>query len=503
MAVVTTRPQRGFAVEIIGLSVSRSITIDQLIEVRKSGKASEIPLSDAVKTDAERDLPVRTRKRVTRRLIPYLMFIYVLAYLDRANIGVAKLQMQVDLGFNDAVIGFGAGIFFLGYLLLDIPAGLLVERWSARKLIALILISFGVVATLMGFLGEPVFGGLPLTTQFYGLRVLLGIAEAGLFPGVIVYISHWYRPEDRARAKGYFIVAQPIAIAVGIPASGWILKHVHWAGLSGWRWVFMLEGLLPFLVGVFTFWYLTDRPKQAEWLPEDEKRWLLGQLKADEALKVAAHRVSVTDALRYPQTFLLMTILFLIVTGNQALIFFLPSMTDAMKGMPAVVRMLAPGMPYVCSAVGILANGIWAQRTGKLRLHTALPVLATGVSLALAVMARNDVWLMTGLFCLAGLTAQAYLPAFWTLPTTLLGKSAAATAVGVICLGNLGGVVGPWLFGYLHTVTGNYNAGLCVLSGCMLLAGALATLIRTGDALHHNSRHASGEVVPNGEQEEA
>jgi MFS transporter, ACS family, tartrate transporter len=432
--------------------------------------------------DTNRDLPARTRKRVTRRLIPYLMFIYLLAYLDRANIGVAKLRMQVDLGFSDAVIGFGAGVFFLGYLLLNIPAGLLVERWSARKLIAQIMIWWGVVATLMGFLGAPVFGTMHLTTQFYGLRLLLGIAEAGLFPGAIVYISHWYRPEDRARAKGYFIVAQPIAIAVGIPVSGWILEHVHWAGLASWRWVFILEGFLPFLMGFVTLWYLTDRPQKAAWLADDERQWLMAELKADEARKIAAHQVSVIDALRSPQTFLLMAILFLVVTGNQALIFFLPSITDAMKGMPAAVRILVPGLPYAFSAVGILTNGIWAQRTGKLRWHTAMPILATGVSLGLTVLARDEIWLMTGLFCLAGLTAQAYLPAFWTLPTTLLGKSAAATAVGLICLGNLGGVVGPWLFGYLNTVTGSYNAGLRVLSGCMLLAGGLATQIRGGYA---------------------
>jgi MFS family permease len=175
---------------------------------------------------------------------------------------------------------------------------------------------------------------------------------------------------------------------------------------------------------------------------------------------------------------LLIAVYFLIVTGNQALIFFLPSITDNMKAMPVVIRTLAAGLPYACSACGILINGIWAQRTGKLRLHTALPVLATGVSLALTVLARYRVWLMMGLFCLAGFTSQAYLPAFWTLPTTLLGKSAAATAVGLICLGNLGGFVGPWLFGYLKTITGQYNTGLWVLSGCMLLAGSLATQIR-------------------------
>ena len=424
------------------------------------------------------ELPVRTRKRVTRRLIPYLMFIYALAYLNRANLGVAKLQMQTNLGFSDSVIGFGAGIFFLGFLVLDIPGSLIVERWGARKWIARIMVSWGIVAVLMGFVGTSLFGSVHLTTQFYGLRLLLGIAEAGFFPGVIVYLSHWYRPADRARAKAYFMITQPIAIALGIPLTRWILENVGWASFSGWRWAFILEGLPPVLMGFVTLWYLTDWPQKARWLAYDEKQWLMGELKADEVRKISAHRVRVIDALRYPQTFLLIVVYFLIVTGNQALIFFLPSITNTMKGLPVAIRTLAAGLPYACSALGILINGIWAQRTGKLQWHTALPVLATGVSLGLTVLARDKVWLMMGLFCLAGFTAQAYLPAFWTLPTTLLGKSAAATAVGLICLGNLGGFVGPWLFGYLKTITGRYDVGLWVLSGCMLLAGTLATQIR-------------------------
>lgn len=238
--------------------------------------------------DAEEELRARTRKRITRRLIPYLMFTYLLAYVDRANVGVAKLHMSGDMGFSDAIIGFGAGIFFLGYLLLNVPATLLVERWSARRLIAVIMTSWGVVASLMGFVGAPFFGFVRPVTQFYGLRLLLGIAEAGFFPGVIVYLSHWYLPEDRSRAKGYFMIAQPLAIAIGVPVSGWLLDNVHWAGVAGWRWIFILEGLPPLLMGFVTLLYLTDRPQQAGWLADDEKKWLIGKLKTDEALKISA-----------------------------------------------------------------------------------------------------------------------------------------------------------------------------------------------------------------------
>ena len=439
------------------------------------------------------DLAIRARARVTRRLIPYLMFIYLLAYLDRANLGVAKLRMQADLGFNDAVIGFGAGVFFLGFLLLNIPATLMVERWSARKVLATITISWGLVASMTGFIGKPIFGAVPVTTQFYALRLLLGVAEAGFFPGVIVYISHWYRPVDRPRAKGYFMVSQSIAVATGIPLSRWILENIHWAGFASWRWVFILEGILPFLMGFVTLWDLNDRPGQAAWLPTDEKSWLLDELNADEERKTSAHRVRIIDALRYPQTFLLTAVLFLMVTGNQALIFFIPSITETMKSLPIGIRTLAAGLPYVFSAMGILLNGIWSQRTGRLTLHAALPMFATGIFLALAVLSHEHVWLMTTFLCLTGFTAQAYMPPFWTLPTTMLGKSAAATAVGIICLGNLGGLAGPWLFGYLRTITGDYNTGLLVMSGCMLIAGALATQIRS-DHVGESGRVAN-EVV--------
>ncbi len=451
------------------------------------------PAKTGVQSEFDEGLPIRVRRRVTRRLIPFLVFIYFLAYLDRANLGVAKLQMQGALGFSDAVIGLGAGIFFLGYLLLDLPGSLIVERWSARKWIARIMVSWGLVATLMGFLGMPLFGSIRPVTQFYGLRLLLGIAEAGFFPGVIVYLSHWYRAEDRARAKAYFMVTQPLAIAIGVPLSRWILESVSWTGLAGWRWVFILEGVPPVVMGFVTLWYLTDRPHSASWLAADERGWLTAALKAEESAKVSAGRVRMIDALRNPQTFLLIGIFFLIVTGNQALIFFLPSITETMKSLPVELRTIGAGLPYACSAVGILLNGMWAHRTGALRWHTAVPMLATGISLALTVMAGRTAsgagWLMLGLFCLAGFTSQAYLPAFFTLPTILLGRDAAATAVGLICLGNLGGLAGPWLFGYLRTATGRYDTGLWVLAGCMFLAGVLATQIRVPRVSHTESLH--------------
>ena len=423
-------------------------------------------------------LAERARCHVTRRLMPFLMLVYLLAYLDRANVGVAKLQMQPDLGFSDSVIGFGAGIFFFGYLLLDVPGSLIVEHWSARKWIARIMLSWGAVAVLTGFIGTYKFGGMSPEHQFYALRLMLGIAEAGFFPGVIVYLSHWFQLADRSRAKAYFMVTQPIAIALGVPLSTLILKKVHWLGWEGWRWVFILEGIPPVVFGVITSWYLTDHPHQAGWLAADEKQWLVSTLAREQAEKISGHRVSFIDALRYPQTLLLMASSFLVITGNQALIFFLPSITESMKDMPVVLRNLGAALPYACSAIGILLNGFWAQRTGKLRYHTAIPMIATGVALGLAVLAEGHGWVAMSLFCCAGLTAQAYLPTLWTFPTAILGKSAAAAAVGIICVSNLGGFVGPYLFGYLRTTTGSFRAGLEAAALCMLTSGVIALQVR-------------------------
>ena len=425
------------------------------------------------------DVGERARRRVTRRLLPFLLALYLLAFIDRSNLSVAKLQMQGDLNFTDEIVGFGAGIFFFGYLLLEAPGALIVERWSARKWLARIMISWGLVASCTGLLGSPLFGSLSVQHQFYGLRFLLGLSEAGFFPGVIVYLSHWFRSEDRARAKAYFMISQPIAIMLGLPLSRWILESAHWLGLHGWRWVFILEGFPSVIMGIVALFYLTDRPRDARWLPEDERSWLIAQLQRETDERVAAGRFRVLDAFRQPQILLMTAAFFLIVTGNQALIFFLPSITDNMKSMPVAMRTAVTMLPYLCGVAGILVNGYSSDRTGERRWHIAAPMWINGFALAMAILSGDHVALALSFYCLSGAAAQAYMPVFWTLPTAFLGKSAAAAAIGVInSLGNLGGFAGPYLFGYLRTSTGNFETGLWVLAGCMVMAGALAALIR-------------------------
>jgi ACS family tartrate transporter-like MFS transporter len=412
-----------------------------------------------------------TRGRVTRRLIPYLLVLYFLAFIDRTNVGIAKLGMQQELGFTDEIIGFGAGIFFVGYMLLEIPGTLIVERWSARIWIGRIMITWGIVATLMGF--------VQTATQFYWLRFLLGAAEAGFFPGIIVYLSHWYRAEDRSQAKSLFLIAQPISQAVGLPLSRVILENVDWLGLAGWRWVFILEGIPSIVFGVITLFYLTDWPRQAKWLPDDQKQWLTAEIERERSAKESAGRAGGWSAFREPQILLLVAIYFFVVAGNQSIIFFLPSITEAMSSMSVTVRTLVTMLPFVCSFFGILLNGYLTRGAKKRRWYVAVPILFTAAALAGAVTFTGNSFLVVTFFCLAGFSAQAYLPAFWTVPSTLLTKSGAAVAIGLVnSVGSLGGMAGPYMFGYLRTATGEFSTGLWCLVGCLLVAGVLATRIR-------------------------
>ena len=432
----------------------------------------------AAAVSAKDSVAERARRRITRRLLPYLLLLYLIAYIDRTNVGIAKLQMQGELGFTDAVIGFGAGIFFLGYFLLEIPGTLIVERWSARKWIARIMISWGIVAVMMGFIGFAPLNFMSTTNQFYVLRFILGLAEAGFFPGVIIYLSHWFRYEDRGRAKARFMIGIPIANVIGVPLSRAILENINWLGLPGWRWVYILEGIPAVIFGVITIFYLTDRPQQAKWLPEDEKQWIVGELAREKELKMAAGRARLWDAFRHPQIILLMFIYFFAVTGNYGLTFFLPSIAENMQGLSIVSRTIITMLPYIICTIVILIAGRTSDRMNERRWHTVVPILLAAFGLGLSVVTANYIAIAVICLCLAGLAPGAW-PSFWALPTAFLTGSAAATAVGLInSVGNLGGFIGPYAVGYLKTSTGSYAAGVWVLAGCSLFAALLALGLR-------------------------
>lgn len=435
----------------------------------------------------------RTRRRITWRLMPFLLLLYFLAYIDRTNVSIAALDMKKPLGagglgFNDDIIGTGAGIFFIGYFLLEIPGTLIVEKWSARKWIARIMISWGIVAAMMGLIGTKWMNFSDNVTQFYVLRFVLGIAEAGFFPGIVVYLAHWFRYTDRAKAKSQFMIGIPVATMIGVPLSQLIMKHIQWGGMEGWRWVFILEGIPSVLLGVVTLFVLTDWPREAKWLPEDEKQWLSGELEREHREKVASGEDNlwrgIREGLSNPKTLLLAAIYLCIVTGYYGLSFFLPSIAKKLvPGTSAFDELLKsyliPAVPYAFGTVAMLLNSAHSDRKGERRWHTVWPLFLGGIALSLSILSGSNVLFAFTFLCLVGIGVHAYLPVFWTWPSRFLAASAAAAAVGLInSFGNLGGYFGPKVVGWLSVKSGSYTSGQWFLVVCIFAAGLLALLLK-------------------------
>jgi ACS family tartrate transporter-like MFS transporter len=409
----------------------------------------------------------RTRRRITRRLMPFLICLFVIAFLDRVNVGYAALEMTKDLGFDTEVLGFGAGVFFLGYFLLEIPGTLLVETWSARLWLARIIISWGILAVFTGFIRN--------STHFYVARFVLGAAEAGFFPGVIVYLSHWFRTRDRAKAVAMFMAAIPVANIFGAPVSGLILG-VNWLGLAGWRWVFILEGLPALVFGVVTIFYLTDRPRDARWLTTEEREWITNELEREKNARKAERTYSIREALKHRNVLLLALAYFCSVTSAYGFNFWLPTIVKRLSGLSDLSVTGVAALPYCAGLAAMLLVGWRSDRTGERRWHTAVSLLAVSLGLMLSAVVNQRVALAVAMFCLAGAGLYSYLPGFWALPTAFLTESAAAVAVGLInSVGNLGGFVGPYVVGYLTKTTGSFYAGVIYLS-CSALASACLIL---------------------------
>lgn len=427
----------------------------------------------------QEEIALRAKRRISRRLMPFLLVLFLLAFIDRANVSVAAIQMKTDLGFTEAIIGTGAGIFFLGYFILEIPGTLIVERWSARKWIARIMVSWGIVATLMGFIGHPLLGSSEPKSQFYTLRFILGLAEAGFFPGVIVYLSHWFRYEDRARTKSLFLIGVPLATIISTPLSQWIMRTVNWSGLEGWRWVFILEGIPSVIMGFVTWFYLTDRPSEAKWLADDEREWITIELQKENQAKMDLGGASIKAALKNPLLWQLSGIYLCAVTSMYGFTFFLPSIVDRMKDVSVYAQVGITTLPYVLGFFAILFNGSHSDKTLERRWHTALPLLLASIAMGSAALFVDQTLLAALSMCALGLTLYAYLPVFWTHPSARLTGSAAAFSVGFInSVGNLGGYFGPMVVGELKTSSGGYQSGLFFLAGCILVAGVLASFLK-------------------------
>lgn len=414
--------------------------------------------------DPAPDVSRRTRRKVALRALPLLFVIYVIAYLDRSNLAFAKFQMKADLGLSEEAFGWGVGLFFVGYLFFEIPGALLVERWSARKWFARILVTWGMCSMGMAFVRTP--------TEFYVLRFLLGLAEAGFFPGVIVYFTHWFPRQDRARALTGMLVGIPISLSLGAVVSRWLLAQ-DWYGYAGWQWVFLAEGAPAVLLGIAVPFLLTDRPRQAKWLTAEEREWLEATLEA-ERRETATTAMRVRDALKLPVVWLLALGIFATNLGGYAFVFWLPT---AVKGLLAGMERDASdeavlawsSVVYLCGLAGVITSGWRSDRTGDRKWHTFAGQVGTALFLVLSTLPGQPWAVVFGWLCLAGFFAHFWYTPFWVLPTLTLTLSAAAVAIGFINMwANLAGAVGSPVVGALR------DAGLGDRGCLLILAGSFA-----------------------------
>lgn len=427
----------------------------------------------------ETALSERTIRKIRRRLVPFLLLLYTLAYLDRVNVGFASLEMTQELGFSNEVYGFGAGIFFLGYWLLEIPGAVLVERWSARKWISRIMVSWGAAAA---------FTGLVHTAgEFYTARFLLGVAEAGFFPGIVVYFTHWFPAAERAKAFAGLLVGSAIAQVVGSPISAALL-HIQWLGWSGWRWLLILEGVPAVVCGVWTFFYLTDRPKDAAWLTAEEREWITSELEREKQAVAAHAQGSMLRLVLRPEVLLLTTIWFLSTSVTNAFGLWLPKIVQGMSGFGTIVTVLVAAIPYMAALPFTLYIGRTSDRTGERRWHAAGCMLLSAAGFALS-QATGNVWI--GLFglTLAAMGSNARQAPFWSYASTLLTGTTAAVAMATISsIGQLGSFLVPYIVGFLTDRTGSLAAGTYYFSGSMFLAGVLMLLLAPRPLGAHGSR---------------
>ena len=403
-----------------------------------------------------------TRRQIAIRLLPFVFILYVINYLDRTNIGYAALGMSRDLGFSDSVFGLGAGILFISYVTLQIPATLLVEHWSARGVIGGSLIACGAVTASIALVHTP--------GQLYLTRFLLGAAEAGYFPGVVVYLTHWFIREDRAKAGSNFMAAIPVSFMVGSPVSGWILGH-HWLGIVGWRWVCVLEGLPAVLLGAVALFYITDWPHQAHWLSAGQRQWI--EQKIEEEKPRHSLALSTARILRSRNVLMFCAITFLGYLTGYTFGFWYPTMLKRWSGLPDARIGLLGALPYAVAFVLMLVNGWHSDRTGERHWHAAGPLFLAALAMLGLIGWHGTTALTLVWFALAALT-NAFLPTFWTIPPELLPRSSIAAAVGLVnAVGNVAGFVGPYLFGYLATRTGSFAYGLALMMITALAGGVL------------------------------
>jgi len=414
------------------------------------------------------ELEKSVMRRVTLRIVPFIMLLYFIAYIDRVNIGFAALTMNEDLGFSSAVFGFGAGIFFIGYFLFEVPSNLVLEKVGARIWIARVMVTWGIISACMALVQGP--------TSFYVLRFLLGAAEAGFFPGIILYLSYWFPARHRAGVTALFMAAAPISVALGSPISAALLEMDGLLGLAGWQWMFILEGIPAVLLGVVVFFYMTDRPQKAKWLPEKERAWLVDAMDAELASKASHASHSIWRGLADIRVLALALIYFGTSAGLYTLGIWAPQIIKQLGVSSMTVGLLNMIPP----TVAILAMVFWARhsdRTLERTWHVVGPCLLASAGLAFAGNAVGVVAVVLAL-TIVNIGISSAKPPLWSMPTMFLSGSAAAAGIATInSIGNLGGFVGPFMIGWIKDLTGSFTGGLYFVAGLLILSAVLTLII--------------------------
>jgi MFS transporter, ACS family, tartrate transporter len=423
------------------------------------------------------ELERQTMRRVARRLLPMLIACYFIAYLDRVNVGFASLTMNKALGFSSAVYGFGGGIFFLGYFIFEVPSNILLSKVGARRWIARILVTWGIISGCMAFITGPI--------SFYSVRFLLGIAEAGFFPGIILYLTWWFPSYYRSRIIGIFMAAIPLSNILGSLVSGVLLELDGWLGIAGWQWLFILEAAPAVILGVAFWLTMTDWPSQAHWLTAQQRNWLTTRLDAERAQREAIRHYSLKDALLDKRVLLLSLVYFGGTFSGYGIVLFQPQIVHRLAagfGMTGVIN----AIPYVFAAAAMVWWGRHSDKTGERPRHVAF-AYSLGAAGLIATALMTDPILTMVTLVIAAMGQSSTGPTFWSLPTAMLSGTAAAGGIALInALGNLGGFFGPYLFGLIKDATGgSFTYGLMVIALGPIMSATIVLILGHDRRLEH------------------
>lgn len=411
--------------------------------------------------------------KVMWRLLPFLFLCYLCAYLDRVNVSFAKLQMLNDLGMSEAVYGLGAGIFFVGYLMFEVPSNLILLRVGARRWIARIMVTWGLISGAMMFVTTP--------TSFYIMRFLLGVAEAGFIPAILLYLTYWFPSSQRSKVTALFLTGIPMSGVVGGPLSGWIMSSMGGAhGLAGWQWLFLLEGIPTVLIGVVAFFFLDDKVEDAKWLTRDEKDLIARNLNEEQSGQNKLH--SLRDGLLSPRILLLSGIYFCFTMGLYGVSFWLPSLVKAAGVSDTMDIGLLSALPYAAATLAMIMVGQSSDRHGERRWHLAVPGVVGAAALCLSVVYANNTVLAMIALTAGTMGVMTTISQFWTVPPAILGGAAAAAGIALAnSIGSISGVISPYLIGWMQTTTGSTGGGIVGIAASMVLGSLLTFLVPAKD----------------------